>query len=160
MKCECKFQFILNCCVGAKELVYILYYIVYSRHYYAGCNYFWGFCVSRTHRSQCPLWETPLSKSVWKKNQFVSSASIDNDNVPNSFLICTSHFPFSLPNFPQIENNFCFRQDRAVILVGWENNILFFLPTRLYTLLVYLYYYSWIYLHTWGTIPKRVDATL
>ena len=25
---ECKFQFILNCCVGAKELVYILYYIV------------------------------------------------------------------------------------------------------------------------------------
>ena len=67
VKCECKFQFIFNCCVGAKELVYILYYIVYSRHYYAGCNYFWGFCVSRTHRSQCPLWETPLSKSVRKK---------------------------------------------------------------------------------------------
>ena len=64
VKCEYKFRFILNCCVGAKELVYILYYIVYSRHYYAGCNYFWGFCVSRTHRSQCPLWETPLSKSV------------------------------------------------------------------------------------------------
>ena len=28
VKCECKFQFIFNCCVGAKELVYILYYIV------------------------------------------------------------------------------------------------------------------------------------
>ena len=50
-------------------------YIVYSRHYYAGCNYFWGVCVSRTHRSQCPLWETPpLEQSVGKKvRQFVSS---------------------------------------------------------------------------------------
>ena len=120
MKCECRFQFILNCCVGAKELVYILYYIVYSRHYYAGCNYFWGFCVSRTHRSQCPLWETPLSKSVRKKKK-QSSASMEN-NVPNySFLICTVVifcFHYFEPNFPNSKIICKFRQDRAVILVG------------------------------------------
>ena len=81
---------------------------------------FGGF-VSQEHIEVSALYGRHHYQSLFeKKNQFVSSASIDNDNVPNSFFfIYTSHFPFSLPNFPQIEKNFCtFRQNRAVILVG------------------------------------------